>query len=168
MGYYDDIAEGYHELYHEEQLKKLNKIKSMLAKYCISINPSTTLLDVGCGIGISTDFWGCDATGIDPAVKLIDINKDSKSKFVQASAEKIPFPDKSFDIVTSITAIHNFDDVEKGLEEIARVGKDFFIFSVLKKSEKLEMIKDLIRKYFKVIGEEQEDKDLIFFAKHKL
>lgn len=166
MGYYDDIAEGYNELHGEEQLKKLRIVKKKLEDHEIKITPGTKLLDVGCGTGISTDFWDCDATGIDPSEGLIrqNINKGKKSRLIAAHAENIPFPDKSFDIVLSITAIQNFDDVEKGLKEIKRVGKGCFVLSFLKKSEKADMIKGLIENMFDVNEIVEEEKDWIVFA----
>jgi len=169
MSYYNDIAEGYDELYGEEQLKKLNLIREKSKELGIDITRDTKLLDVGCGTGISTDFWNCDAAGIDPSLELIKQNKHhgKKSKLIQASAEEMPFPDDSFDIVISITAIHNFGDIEKGLQEIKRVGRNYFALSFLKRSEKAGMIKELIEKIFDVKEIVEEEKDLIVFALQK-
>ena len=72
-----------------------------------------------------------------------------------------------FDVVVSITAIQNFHDIEKGLTEIARVGKDRFALSFLKKSGKKDMIDKLIRKIFDVKDVIEEDKDMIYFCKKK-
>ncbi len=41
--------------------------------------------------------------------------------FLYASAERLPFNDSSFEIVTSRLAAHHFDDVAKAMHEIARV-----------------------------------------------
>lgn len=169
MGYYDDIAEGYNELHSKEQLKKLKLIREKLEEHGIEITSDIKLLDIGCGTGISTDLWNCDATGIDPSEGLIrqNINKGKKSRFITASAENIPFPDKSFDIVVSVTAIQNFDDIEKGLQEINRVGRGCFVLSFLKKSDKAEMIKGLIESIFDVKEAVEEEKDFIVFASRK-
>ncbi len=167
MSYYDDIAKGYDELYREEQLKKLNLIREKLKEFGIDITRDTKLLDVGCGTGISTDFWNCDAAGIDPSECLLDQNKGKKSRLIKAYAEDIPFPDNSFDIVISITSIQNFCDIEKGLQEIKRVGRNYFALSFLKNSEKAGMIKELIEKIFDVKEIVEEEKDLIVFALKK-
>jgi ubiquinone/menaquinone biosynthesis C-methylase UbiE len=155
MSYYDQISEGYDELHKEEQLKKLNIIKEF-----IHPKKMDTLLDVGCGSGISTSFWDCDATGLDPSVGLL--KKTGKGKYFNASAENIPFEDKSFDFVISITAIQNFTNIRKGLEEMKRVGKGKFAFSVLKKSIKIKIIDLLIKELFKVKHFIEEDKDFIY------
>lgn len=164
MNYYDHIAQGYDELHGEEQLKKLALIKNKLDELDFKINKNTKLLDVGCGTGISTDFWDCDATGIDPSERLLKQNKKGKSKLIHAKAEKIPFPDNSFDIVISVTAIQNFKDIKKGLDEIKRVGKDMFALSFLKKSEKSGKIKNLIEEKYNIIDIIEEEKDIIIFA----
>jgi ubiquinone/menaquinone biosynthesis C-methylase UbiE len=158
MTYYDDISEGYEELHAEEQLKKVDLIKKYL-----NPKPTDRLLDVGCGTGLTTEPWPCIRYGIDPAKKLIGrARQRNKIMYKVAPAEKIPFPDNFFDYVLSITALQNFQDIEKGLKEIRRVGKDKFILTALKRSEKIGKIGSLIRKYFKVKKVVEEDKDLIF------
>lgn len=156
MTYYDHISEGYDELYKEEQIKKLDIIKSK-----INIRNNSRLLDVGCGSGISSDF-GCFVVGIDPSIGLLKNNKNKMK--IMGAAELLPFKDSSFDYVISVTAINNFDDPEKSINEAKRVGKDNFVFSVLKKSKKFHKISRIIHKHFKVYNTVEEDKDSIFFC----
>jgi ubiquinone/menaquinone biosynthesis C-methylase UbiE len=160
MTYYDEISEGYEELHKEEQEKKIK-----LVKQHIEINPEDRLLDVGCGTGLTTRPWKCRRFGIDPSERLLEKAKeqDKDGTYVLASAEKIPFEDNSFDIVISITAIQNFEDIEKGLNEIKRVGKNKFVLSFLKKSAKAEEIEKLINSIFHPSMKKEEDKDIIFF-----
>ena len=159
MSYYDEISRGYEELHREEQEKKIALIKQHL-----KVNPEEKLLDVGCGTGLTTRPWKCKRFGIDPSKKLLEKAKksDPEGEYVLAPAEKIPFPDKSFDIVISITAIQNFNNIEKGLNEIKRVGKGKFILSFLKKSGKREKIESAISSLFKPASKIEEDKDIIF------
>lgn len=159
MGYYSKISKGYDELYKEEQLKKLSIIKDS-----IKIKSNDILLDVGCGTGISSQF-GCKVIGIDPSAGLLKLNKN-KNKIL-GNAESLPFKNNIFDVVISITSLHNFKNIEKGLKEIKRVGKNNFVFAVLKKSKKINQIKRLIKKNFKIRGIIEEDKDIIFFCKNK-
>ncbi len=157
MTYYDQIAPGYDELHREEQLKKLN----FIAKY---IKLECNGLDVGCGTGVSTSFFNCKV-GVDPSEELLKIAKKNYSeiKFVKANAEKLPFKDNEFDFVVSITAIQNFDDIEKGLKEIKRVGKKF-VLSFLKKSGKREIIEKLIETIFDVKKRIEEEKDIVYLC----
>ncbi|MBI2508069.1 class I SAM-dependent methyltransferase [Candidatus Woesearchaeota archaeon] len=160
MNYYNSISKGYEELHKEEQLKKVNIIKRYL-----EISKSDRLLDVGCGTGLTTSPWKCKKYGIDPAENLLKKARlKDKIIYKKASAEKIPFKSHFFDVVVSITAIQNFDDIEKGLKEIKRVGKDKFILSFLKKSKKRKKISKLIKKHFKVRKIIEEEKDIIYIA----
>jgi len=160
MTYYDDISEGYEELHKEEQLEKIGLVKRFLAP-----KKEERLLDVGCGTGLTTEPWPCRRYGIDPAKKLIEKARDKENiEYKIAPAEQIPYKDHSFDYVISITAIQNFEDIEKGLKEIKRVGKKRFILTALKKSQKIEKIRDLILNLFDVEAVIEEEKDLIFVA----
>ena len=158
MDYYNEISKGYDELYKDEQLSKISLIK----KY-IKINKNTKILDVGCGTGISSDFE-CFVVGIDPSIELL---KQNKRIWLLGTAESIPFKDSSFDYVISVTAMHNFDNIKKSLMEMKRVGKDKFVFSILKKSKKFGYIKWLIEENFEVEEIVDEDKDTMFFCKNR-
>ncbi|MBW2986894.1 class I SAM-dependent methyltransferase [Candidatus Woesearchaeota archaeon] len=154
MNYYDGIAEGYNELHGEEQLNKLKIIANE-----IKVNKDTKLLDVGCGTGLSAKIFNCDITGIDPAEKLLE---QAPFKILKAKAESLPFKDNEFDVVIAVTSIHNFDDIEKGLKEIKRVGKDKFALTVLKKAKNADQIIEKIKEIFTIKKQIEEDKDLIF------
>jgi ubiquinone/menaquinone biosynthesis C-methylase UbiE len=157
--YYDEIAQGYEELHKEEQLKKIEIIKQIL-----KIKKTDKLLDVGCGTGLTTEPWNCKRYGIDPSKKILEkARQKDVIEYKLAPAENIPYPDKFFDAVVSITAIQNFDDIEKGLSEIKRVGKDRFALSFLKRSDKRKFIEEKIKSLFDVKKIVEEDKDIIYF-----
>lgn len=158
MDYYNSISKSYNKLHSEEQLNKIRLIKNNL-----KIKKSDFLLDVGCGTGIFAEEFNCIKIGVDPAINLL--NQGKNAFYIQACAENLPFKDACFDFVISVTAIHNFKDIRKGLEEIKRVSKKDVALSILKRSSKLDEIKNNIKKLFKIIKIIDEDKDLIFFAK---
>ncbi|MBT5424524.1 methyltransferase domain-containing protein [archaeon] len=159
MTYYDDISDGYEELHMKEQLQKIKLIK----KY-FNPNPLNKLLDVGCGTGLTTEPWNCKRFGVDPAKKLIERARQKKIiEYSVAPAEKIPYPDNYFDYVVSITAIQNFSDIKKGLNEIKRVGKESFVLTYLKRSQNAELIDNLINNIFNVKKRIEEKKDIIYF-----
>jgi len=156
MNYYNEISQGYEELHKEEQLKKLKIIKK-------NFDFGNSVLDVGCGTGFCLDEIKAKTTGIDPSENLIKIGKRKGRNVLVASAESIPFQDNEFDSVISLTAAHHFKS--NAFEEMKRVGKEDFAFSILKKSQKLEEIKRTIAKLFKIVNVIEEDKDVIFICK---
>ena len=123
----------------------------------ISFNPFSTL----------SKFWIAvkEKIGIDPSKSLIRIARVNYPyiDFFIGSSEQLTFKDKQFDVVISLTAIQNFDNVEKGLNEIKRVGK-YYILTFLKKSPKKDRIEELIQKKFNIIKKIEEDKDIIYFC----
>lgn len=164
--YYNQIARGYNELHGEEQLKKLNEVYEYLKENNLLENVKR-ILDVGCGTGISSDFFAkknFQVTGIDPAQELINNNENEKelSNLIVAPAENLPFKENEFDLVISFTAIQNFDDLNKGLQEIKRVGKGKFVLTVLNNVKRIEEIDKAIRNLFDV-QHYSEGKDRIYF-----
>jgi len=158
MNYYNSISKSYNKLHKEEQLNKIRQIKDNL-----EIKKNDFLLDVGCGTGIFAEEFNCIKIGIDPSIEML---KQGKNAFyIQACAENLPFKDNSFDFVISVTAVHNFKDIRKGLEEIKRISRKNIALSILKKSSKINEIKNHIKELFKITKIIEEDKDIIFFAK---
>ncbi|MCD4666599.1 class I SAM-dependent methyltransferase [archaeon] len=150
---YKYISKSYNELHKEEQLIKLKIIKENL-----KIIPP--LLDVGCGTGISTNYFKVKSIGIDNCKEML---KQGKNNLIYAEAENLPFEDNSFNTIISATAFHNFKDMEKALKEIIRVSKNNNIaITFLKRSKKLNQFKILLKKYFKTFKEIISEKDIIF------
>jgi SAM-dependent methyltransferase len=95
------------------------------------IKPGDKILDVGCGKGfLLYDFTqsvpGVQVRGLDISAYAIQNAKKEVRPFLDLGhANKLPYPDKSFDLVISITTLHNLYsyDLEKSLKEIERVGK---------------------------------------------
>ena len=138
---YNKIAKSYNELHKEEQIKKLEIIKKN-----IKIIPP--LLDIGCGTGISTNYFNVVSVGIDSSKEMIKESKEGN--LIYGKAEKLPFTDKSFNTIISVTAFHNFKNMEKALLEIKRVSKNNNIaITFLKKSSKINNFRELLKKYFK-------------------
>ena len=138
---YKHIAKSYNGLHKEEQVKKLEIIKN-------NIKIISPLLDVGCGTGISTNYFDVESIGIDNCKEMIEEGKSGN--LIYGNSEELPFPDKTFNTVISVTAFHNFKNVEKALLEIIRVSKNNNVaISFLKKSSKLDKFRKLLKKYFK-------------------
>lgn len=89
----------------------------------------TAILDIGCGKGFMLhDFKelmpNATIAGIDVSEYAIENAMPSVKSFLKiASAEKLPYPDKSFDLVISVTSVHNLplERLKASLREIQRV-----------------------------------------------
>ena len=90
-----------------------------------------SVLDVGCGKGfLLYDFTqsvpGVKVKGIDISEYAVQNAKEEVKPFLSVGhAKKLPYPDKSFDLVVSVNTLHNLKtfDLESALKEIERVGK---------------------------------------------
>lgn len=165
MEYYDSIAEGYDELYQQEQKNKIRIIKNNLI-----LKKSSNILDIGCGTGESSDF-NCNVIGMDSSTKLIKIarNKFPHKKFIVEKAENImnlKFKTKEFDYCICVSAIHHINELDIVLEEIARISKNQ-VFTILKRTIKKQNIINSIKQYFNIIKEIEENKDIIMFCNEK-
>lgn len=89
------------------------------------------ILDVGCGKAfLLYEFTqaapGVEVCGIDISEYAIEHAKEEVRPFVQVGdAVSLPFEDDSFDLVVSITTLHNLYcyDMERALREVERVGR---------------------------------------------
>jgi SAM-dependent methyltransferase len=90
------------------------------------------VLDVGCAKGfllhdLRGAVPGLCVTGLDiSSYALANAMGDVRAGLVQGSAERLPFADRSFDLVVSINTVHNLDrgGCIRALGEIERVGRE--------------------------------------------
>lgn len=91
-----------------------------------------SVLDVGAGTGrgvqrLLDDAPGTFVCGVEPVPALIDQavakNRDSRSNFVQASGEALPFLDGSFDAVCSFAILHHVPKPAIVIGEMLRVAR---------------------------------------------
>ncbi len=96
-----------------------------------NLTENSSVLDVGCGKGFMLHDLVEALPGV--AVKGIDISSYAINNCIQmmksflqvGDARKLPFPDNSFDVVISITTLHNLkkEDFVTAIREIERVSK---------------------------------------------
>ena len=135
--------EGLKALKYEPELLQALPAE-VAASYCGVGNPFTLgpihegdkVLDVGCGAGVDTLFsammTGSSGTvvGIDLTPAMLKRAKKNLSKtdlknvvFKEGSVENLPFPDETFDVVTSNGALNLVPDKARAFGEIYRVLK---------------------------------------------
>ncbi len=123
-----DRNNGYGGFYYNK--KFWSPVIPTLQKYW-NLSSDSSILDVGCAKG----FMLYDIVKLIPGIRVsgIDISKyaiensmpEMRNFLMVGDAKKLPYPDKSFDIVISINTVHNLDkeDCAKALLEINRVSK---------------------------------------------
>ncbi|MBI5871818.1 class I SAM-dependent methyltransferase [archaeon] len=149
MSYYNSISKGYDELYYKEQSEKL---KALISN-CPFFVPRGLILDIGAGTGLvekelcqiyNQAYMNAEFSiiNLEPERKML--NQCSGIKVI-GSAEKLPFPDKTFDIIISLTSLHHAAP-ERAITEILRTAKPnaVILLSILKHSEKLYDFKKIL------------------------
>jgi demethylmenaquinone methyltransferase/2-methoxy-6-polyprenyl-1,4-benzoquinol methylase len=92
------------------------------------VGPGSRALDVATGTGdlaIAMRERGADVVGVDFAEKMLEIarTKAPAIEFRTGNALALDFPDDDFDAATVGFGARNFDDLDRGLAEMARVVK---------------------------------------------
>jgi arsenite methyltransferase len=100
------------------------------------VHPGEAILDIGCGAGVDS-IIAAKMVGPEGKVTGIDLVPEMLAKarenaritgignvtFLEASAEQLPFPDNSFDLVISNGVFNLVVDKVKALEEVYRILK---------------------------------------------
>jgi len=114
------------------------------------LDSKSSVLDVGCGKGFMLHDMAAMIPGI--TVRGIDVSgyaiqnavEDMKPHVQVADAVILPFADHSFDVVISITTVHNLERAAcgKALREIERVsrGKSFVTVDAYRNDEEKELM----------------------------
>ena len=126
---FHDRSSGYENGYRGQlHADIVTRAADLALAYCPSPD---RVLDVGCGTGLllrelATRLPEATAlTGLDAAAGMIEQARakasDARLSFVQGTAERLPFPDRAFDLVVSTTSFDHWGDQGAGLAECHRV-----------------------------------------------
>lgn len=94
--------------------------------------PAERLLDVGCGTGLVLDlahdlFKELDGIDITPEM-LAKVTPRANVRTQLATAESIPFPDRTFDLVTAYGVLHHIENLSRMFQEARRTLKSGGVF----------------------------------------
>lgn len=106
------------------------KVAEAMARH-YGLEPGQRILDVGCGKGFLLHEFtravpGIEVRGLDSSAYALEHAKQEVAPYLdRGEAIALPYPDRSFDLVVSITTLHNLYayDLRKALQEIERVGR---------------------------------------------
>lgn len=106
------------------------RIAEKLAEH-YQLKAGDKVLDVGCGMAhllyeLTQAVQGLQVYGIDISKYALENSKEEiRDRLQYGEAQNIPFKDNEFDLVISLTTLHNLKvyDLKKAVKEIERVSK---------------------------------------------
>ncbi len=125
-----------------------------------------TMLEVGAGNGFFSHTFAksFDLTCVDFSQNMLDLNPMPAERKVQGDAERLPFEDKSFDVVFCGNLLHHLVEPLVAVREMARVARSFVVlvepntvnplmlaFGVLKPAERGTL--KFTQRYVRKLGE---------------
>ena len=142
---FDNISSNYDGLNRVISFGIDVKWRKKVVDFVTKTNPDK-VLDIATGTGdlaISIAQAGAkNVVGLDLSEGMLSVgrkkikeaNLEEEIKMIQGDSEALPFSDNSFDAITVAFGVRNFENLEKGLEEILRVLKPGGIFVILETS----------------------------------
>jgi SAM-dependent methyltransferase len=131
-------TESYDRWYDTPRGRWIGQREAELVVETLQPRPGESLLDVGCGTGFFTRIF---AGVTDGPVVGVDINPEwvkyargrdvGRATYEVADARALPYPDASFDLVTSITALCFIEEDAAAAREIVRVTRRRFAIGLL-------------------------------------
>ncbi len=98
------------------------------------VKATDTVLDIGSGPGTAVieavkRHKAEHAIGIEPAgvlraaasLRAAVRGAGASTKFLEGTAEAVPIPDECTDVVLAVNSMHHWEDVDRGIAEVARI-----------------------------------------------
>lgn len=126
---FNDRATGYDRGWRGRLHHEISNRTASLASATVAA--PNRVLDMGCGTGyllrvLADHYPGAEQlVGIDAAPQMVQMaaaaTRDDRLTFAVGVAEKIGYPDDTFDLIVSTTSFDHWSDQQAGLHECARV-----------------------------------------------
>lgn len=131
------IAANYEVWYHTTGEKDADQEKSLIKDLLKDFPDAEKILDVGCGTGYFTSWFGSlglQAYGLDRSIEMIRATKTAyQLNCLQGDALALPFPANSFDLVSLITTLEFLSNPRQALSEALRITRMGIILGVINK-----------------------------------
>lgn len=127
----EEFAEIYRTLFIRAKDRPTDTNEASIQYILGHMDPNAkSMLDVGCGRGywlnlVAEQRPGLELTGLD----FFDDVPLQRGAYVQGNVESLPFPDKSFDIVTCQHTIEHLKNLPKAIAEMKRVARKQIIIA---------------------------------------
>jgi ubiquinone/menaquinone biosynthesis C-methylase UbiE len=135
---YDEIAEGYDELYGEEQRAKYGLVLKL-------VEPLEPALDAGCGTGMLLELLQCYSVGLDLSLEMLKVAKrrgrGERGDLVCGDAERMPLRDRSLRSAYSVTVVHEAPGLVGELLRVLAPGGRAVVTLLRKRSEMLSELR---------------------------
>lgn len=128
--FFDDLADRYDIL---NRVISLGYDQSWRRAAAAAALPASSVLDVSTGTGdivlalLAHSTPPASIVGVDPSRQMLKLARAKSShpavRFVEGTAEALPFGDGQFDTAVASFGVRNFADRPKGLQEMARVTR---------------------------------------------
>ena len=134
---------AYDAWYRTERGRWIGETEYRLLRRQLGLRPEETILDAGCGTGYFSRRLmqdGYSVVGVDldsAAATYARASRTPPLSCVIADMTALPFADRSFDCVISITALCFVEDEVKAMKEIVRVARRRFALGLLNRDSLL-------------------------------
>jgi SAM-dependent methyltransferase len=94
-----------------------------------ALGDSATVLNVGAGSG-SYEPVHRTVVAVEPSSRMIRQRQGKSPRVVRASAEALPFRQKSFDAAMAVLTVHHWTNWRRGVDEMRRVANRVVFFTI--------------------------------------
>ncbi len=134
---YDEVGRGYTHARRTDP-----RIAELILQ---ALGDASRVLNVGAGTG-SYEPPDRDVLAVEPSLVMRSQRPPSAAPCIDARAEALPFPDKSFDAALAVLADHHWRDPIAGLREMRRVARRVVVFQWDDaESERFWLVRDYLR-----------------------